>query len=91
MNPKVAITNWLSPAAGKVRPLHYWSAFLIAACHLGVTAEVSCHAATLHQEIIASNVVLTVTKVSHWFYQCDSKRFDRCPVPRKGNTVSSRR
>ena len=21
--------------------------------------------------------ILTVTEVSHWFYQCDSKRFDR--------------
>jgi len=31
------------------------------------------------------------SKVSHWFDQCDSKRSDRFPVPRKGSTLSSRR
>jgi len=39
----------------------------------------------------AHHTQVTVPKVSHWFDPCDSKRFDRSPVPRKGNTVSSRR
>ncbi len=37
-----------------------------------------------------ASALLTGTEVSHWFHQCDPKRFDRSEVPRKGNTVGSR-
>jgi amino-acid N-acetyltransferase len=50
-----------------------------------------CERYTCCNEKAVSMELAERPKVSHWFDQCDSKRFDRCPVPRKGNTVSSRR